>query len=69
MKITILTLISLGGMVFGGMMMVFENTFGDYVTVASAFLGLYLMAKGEKEYSEEGFYEENEPRKWNGGSN
>jgi hypothetical protein len=69
MKTTILTVIFIIGAVFGGMMMVFGNPFGDYVTIASVFLGLYLMAKDEKEYSEEGLYEANEPRKWNGGSN
>ena len=69
MKTTILTGIFIIGAVLGGMMMVFGNPFGDYVTIASVFLGLYLMAKDENEFSDEGFYEVHEPKKWNGGSN
>jgi hypothetical protein len=52
MKTTILTVIFIIGAVFGGMMIVFGNPFGDYVTVASVFLGLYLMHTAEHDCSD-----------------
>jgi hypothetical protein len=71
MKTTILYLAFFIGMGFGTMMMAFENPFGDYITVASVFIGLYLMKDSEKEegYSQEGTYERFEPRNHNRGSN
>jgi hypothetical protein len=71
MKTTILYLTFFIGMGFGTMMMAFGNPFGDYITVASVFIGLYLMIDSEKEesYSQEGTYERFEPRKHNRGSN
>ena len=47
MKTTILYLAFFTGMVFGTMMMAFGNRFGDYITVASVFLGLYLQITEE----------------------
>jgi len=71
MKTTILYLAFFIGMGFGTMMMAFENPFGDYITAASVFIGLYLMKDSEKEesYSQEGTYERFEPRKHSRGSN
>ena len=51
-------------------MVVFGNPHGDYVILASVFIGLYIMAKDENEgFSQEGEYEQMEPRKYNKGSN
>jgi len=71
MKTTILYLTFFIGMGFGTMMMAFGNPFGDYITVASVFIGLYLMIDSEKEesYSQEGTYERFEPRNHSRGSN
>lgn len=49
MKSSILLAIFFIGMVFGSMMMCFENPLGDYIVVASVFLGLYTMELLEKE--------------------
>jgi hypothetical protein len=49
MKSTILLIIFFIGMVFGTTMMVFGNPYGDYIVVASVFLGLYTMELLEKE--------------------
>ena len=43
MKTSILLILFFIGMVFGTMMMLFGNPYGDYLVVASVFLGLYTM--------------------------
>lgn len=43
MKTSILICLFIIGMSFGTMMMVFGNTYGDYLVVASVVLGLYTM--------------------------
>jgi hypothetical protein len=48
MKIVILYLIFFVGMVAGTMMMGFGNHYGDYITVGSVFLGLYLQFTEEE---------------------
>ena len=52
MKTTILYLTFFIGMGFGTMMMAFGNHFGDYITVASVFLGLYLQLSLEHDCSD-----------------
>ena len=52
MKTTILYLAFFTGMGFGTMMMAFGNPFGDYITVASVFLGLYLQLSLEHDCSD-----------------
>ena len=71
MKRTILTTLFFIGSVLGGMMMVFGNPFGDLVTIFSVILGIYItsMEDSDFEFSQEGYYEKYEPRKWNKGSN
>ena len=49
MKSTILLILFFIGMVFGTTMMVFGNHLGDYLVVASVFLGLYTMHLLDKE--------------------
>jgi hypothetical protein len=49
MKTSILLSIFFIGMVLGTMMMVFGNHLGDYIVIASVFLGLYTMERLEKE--------------------
>ena len=43
MKTSILICLFIIGMSFGTMMMCFGNPYGDYLVVASVFLGLYTM--------------------------
>jgi hypothetical protein len=52
MKRTALTIISFAGIVFGGMMMTFGNHTGDYVTVISCLIGLWLMHTAEHDCSD-----------------
>jgi hypothetical protein len=49
MKSTILLVIFFVGMVFGTTMMFFGNPYGDYLVVASVFVGLYTMHLLDKE--------------------
>ena len=48
MKNTALILTFLILAVMGGMMVVFENAYGEYFLLASVFLGLYLQFKEEQ---------------------
>lgn len=47
MKNTALILTFLILAVLGGMMVVFENPYGEYFLLTSVFLGLYFQIKGE----------------------
>jgi hypothetical protein len=49
MKSKISLAIFLVGMVFGSMMIIFENPLGDYIVAASVLIGLYSMSPLEKE--------------------
>jgi hypothetical protein len=52
MKRTILTVISLVGIVLGGTMMAFGNPLGDYITVISCIVSLWLMDTTEHDCSD-----------------
>jgi hypothetical protein len=71
MKTTILALSFFVIMVFGTVMMVFGNHFGDVIVVIGAIAGLFIMEEDEKKFSDEGMHEKYEPRRHdaNRGSN
>jgi hypothetical protein len=52
MKRTAFNLIALAGIVLGGMMMVFGNPLGDYITDISCIIGLWLMDTAEHDCSD-----------------
>lgn len=54
MKTSILICLFIIGMSFGTMMMVFGNTYGDYLVVASVVLGLYTMHLLDKASEKDG---------------
>ena len=58
MKTSILMCLFFIGMVFGTMMMCFGNHLGDYIVIASVFVGLYTMHLMDKasEKDEKSFF-------------